>query len=358
MKIAVGLSGGVDSSVAALILKEQGHEVVGVTMKLWSGAYRGGERDACFGPGEAEDIARAEELAHALGIGYQVIDCSREYERAIVGMFRETSLRGETPNPCVFCNAAFKFGLLPRLVRESGIAFDRFATGHYARIVQSGGRLAVARAADEKKDQSYFLYRLSQRQLAEAMFPLGELAKPEVRRIAAEHSLSSADKADSQDFYSGDRAELVGAEPREGEIVDLSGKVLGRHPGYWNYTVGQRKGLGAFGPEPMYVVRLDACRNQVVLGRRHEAMTNEFKVKNLVWQAREPGGGAFAARVKIRSTGAPLGPVEFDGETCRAPGEGLFGVAPGQSAVFYDESGAILCGGVIEPRSKVERLKG
>ena len=349
MKVAAGLSGGVDSSVAALILKEQGHEVVGVTMKLWSGAYRGGERDACFGPGEAEDIARAEALARALGIGYQVVDCSREYERVIVGMFRETSLRGETPNPCVFCNAAFKFGLLPRLVRESGVAFDRFATGHYARIVQSGGRLAVARAADEKKDQSYFLYRLSQRQLAEAMFPLGELAKPEVRRIAAEHSLSSADKADSQDFYSGDRAELVGAEPREGEIVDISGRVLGRHPGYWNFTVGQRKGLGAFGPEPMYVVRLDACRNQVVLGRRNEAMTREFRVANLVWQAREPGGRPFAARVKIRSTGAPLGPVEFDGETCRAPGEGLFGVAPGQSAVFYDESGAILCGGVIEP---------
>ena len=122
MKVAVGLSGGVDSSVAALILKEQGHAVVGVTMKLWSGAYRGGERDACFGPGEAEDIARAEELARALGIGYQVIDCSREYERAIVGMFREVTLRGETPNPCVLCNAALKFGLLPRLVQRRGIA--------------------------------------------------------------------------------------------------------------------------------------------------------------------------------------------------------------------------------------------
>ena len=349
MKVAVGLSGGVDSSVAALILKEQGHEVVGVTMKLWSGAYRGGERDACYGPGEAEDIARAEALAHALGIGYQVVDCAREYERVIVGMFRETSLRGETPNPCVFCNAAFKFGLLPRLVREAGCEFDRFATGHYARIATAGERLAVRRAADEKKDQSYFLYRLSQRQLAEAMFPLGGLSKPEVRRIAAKHSLSSADKADSQDFYSGDRAELVGAEPREGEIVDLSGKVLGHHRGYWNYTVGQRKGLGAFGPEPMYVVRLDACRNQVVLGRRAEALTKEFKVGNLVWQAGEPDGRAFAARVKIRSTGAPLGPVEFDGETCRAPGNGLFGVAPGQSAVFYDDAGTILCGGVIAP---------
>ena len=349
MKIAVGLSGGVDSAVAALLLKRAGHEVVGVTMKLWrEGLFKGGSRDACFGPGEADDIAAAEAFASRLGIEYRVFDCSQEYAATVLAYFRSEREAGRTPNPCVVCNRRLKFGLLPAVAARA-LDFDRFATGHYARVVQSGGRLAVARAADEKKDQSYFLYRLSQRQLAEAMFPLGELAKPEVRRIAAEHSLSSADKADSQDFYSGDRAELVGAEPREGEIVDLSGRVLGHHRGYWNFTVGQRKGLGAFGPEPMYVVRIDACRNQVVLGRRNEAMTREFRVANLVWQAREPGGRPFAARVKIRSTGAPLGPVEFDGETCRAPGEGLFGVAPGQSAVFYDESGAILCGGVIEP---------
>lgn len=222
MRVAVGLSGGVDSSVVALLLKERGFDVVGLTMKLWRGTFAGGTRDACYGPGEAEDIERAEALAKSLGIEYRVIDCAEAYEKAIVAMFRDISLKGETPNPCVFCNASMKFGLLPRLAREAGVEFDRFATGHYARIVRVGERFAVRRAVDEKKDQSYFLYRLSQEQLSQVEFPLGGMTKREVRAIAAEHSLTAADKADSQDFYSGDRNELIGEKPREGNIVDMS----------------------------------------------------------------------------------------------------------------------------------------
>ncbi len=349
MKIAVGLSGGVDSSVAALLLKEAGHEVTGVTMKLWrEGRYRGGERDACYGPNEAEDIDRASDLAHSLGIAYRVFDCSEEYERAIVGYFRETSLKGLTPNPCVMCNAAMKFGLLPQMARKDGLAFDRFSTGHYARIVRTdGGRLAVCRAVDAKKDQSYFLYRLSQEQLAETMFPLGDLTKAEVRKIASEHGLVTADRMDSQDFYSGDKDELIGAVDREGDIVDPAGNVLGRHNGFWHFTVGQRKGIGVFGPEPHYVIRLDACHNRVVVGNRSEAFTREFPVADLKWMGLAESPDPIVCKVKIRSTGEPVGPVTLRRGICTDDGEGLFGVAPGQSAVFYDDGGRIVCGGII-----------
>ena len=347
MKVAVGLSGGVDSSVAALLLKEAGHEVVGVTMKLWrEGRYKGGTRDACFGAGEVMDVAQAAALAERLGIPYRAIDCADAYEREVLGYYRETALSGRTPNPCVFCNARMKFGLLPKLARESGLEFDAFATGHYARIVRRGGRSAVQRAFDAGKDQSYFLYRLSQEQLASTLFPLGGLTKREVRAYAREHGLEMADKPDSQDFYSGDTDELIGVSDREGEVVDESGRVIGRHRGYWHYTIGQRKGLGIASPNPLYVVRIDACRNRVVLGERASLTTGSFRVEGVNWMASAETGEPLTCGVKIRSTGDPRGPVVFQNGVCTAP-EGICGVTPGQSAVFYGADGEILCGGII-----------
>ncbi len=349
MKIAVGLSGGVDSSVAAMLLKEQGHEVVGITMKLWRGTYRGGPKDGCFGPREVEGIARATAFAERIGIPYRVFDLGEEYEQTIVRYFRETYLKGETPNPCVRCNALFKFGLLPRLAREAGLEFDRFATGHYARVVQAFPRWELWRAADEQKDQSYFLYRLSQEQLARHVFPLGDLHKTEVREIARRAGLAAADTSDSQDFYSGDVNELVGEPDREGNVVDSSGKVLGTHRGFWHYTIGQRKGLGLPGGtgEPYYVIDVNACRNEVIVGRVDETRTREFRVANLNWGSIAETASPFRCRVRVRSAGQ-LVPAVFENGVCRTD-EGVFGVAPGQSAVFYgSDDDRLLCGGVIE----------
>ena len=349
MKIAVGLSGGVDSSVAALLLKKAGHEVTGVTMKLWrEGVYAtAGRRDACFGPGEEEDIASASRLAEKLGIGYETFDCSARYEQAVLGYFKSERAAGRTPNPCVVCNRLLKFGLLADLAREKA-GCDLFATGHYARTAVRGGRRVLMRGVDRKKDQSYFLWGLSQEQLSRAVFPRGDLEKSEVRRIAAEALFDSAARKDSQDFYSGDADELVALAPKKGEMVGLDGKVLGTHDGYWHFTVGQRKGLGFAAGEPMYVVSIDACRNRVIVGPREKAVRTSFSVADVNWVSSPPLDDAFECRVKVRSTGEPAGPAFFDNGVVSAPG-GIFGVAPGQSAVVYaKDSDEIVLGGVIE----------
>ena len=349
MKVAVGLSGGVDSAVAALLLAKEGHEVFGVTMRLWKdGLYKGGCRDACFGPGEAEDIAAAEAFARRLGIPYRTFDCSEAYERTVIAYFRREKAAGRTPTPCTVCNPRLKFGLLPELAARE-LEFDRFATGHYARTaVAPGGRRAIARAADARKDQSYFLWGLSQEQIARTLFPLGGLEKAEVRRIAAEAGLPMAGKPDSQDFYSGDSSELLGLADEPGDIVTSDGRVLGRHNGCWRYTVGQRKGLGIGGGTPYHVLRIDRAANRVVVGTREEAAVRSFRIRDINWMGAAPDGGSIEAAVKIRSNGQPEGPVtlERDG-TVHAP-QGLFGVAPGQSAVFYSGDGIVLCGGVID----------
>lgn len=354
MRVVVGMSGGVDSGVAALLLKRAGHDVVGVTMRLWKeGRYAGGTRDACFGPGEADDIESAKAMAERLGMEYHVVDCSDAYEREIVSYFREASRAGLTPNPCVICNARIKFGLLPEMAVASGLQFDRFATGHYARVVARDGRMALLRAVDRRKDQSYFLYRLSQEQLARQMFPLGETSKQEVREIAANAGLAAAERPDSQDFYSGDRNELVGLPDRPGDVVTTDGRRVAGHNGFWHFTIGQRKGLGLPGGEPpYYVVRIDACRNEVVVGRREELVRTEFRVADVQWASAAPTDKPISCGVKIRSTGEPMGGATFEpdgpgGGVCRRA-EGFVGVAPGQSAVFYDGD-AVLCGGIICP---------
>lgn len=351
MRIAVGLSGGVDSSVAALLLKEQGHDVVGVTMKLWRGGYRGGVRDACFGPGETEDIEHAADLARRIGIEYRVFDCSEIYEKKIIRYVRESYLAGLTPNPCVRCNATMKFGLLPKLAAEAGLEFDAFATGHYARIERRGARWALLRAKDLSKDQSYFLYRLSQDQLACHLFPLGDLTKREVREIARRHGLGVADRPDSQDFYAGEMDELIGAPDRPGDIVDGTGRVLGRHRGFWHYTIGQRKGLGIGGGMPYYVVDVNACTNRVVVGSQQDIVSRSFPFIEPNWVSVPGPEGGLLCRVRVRNAGQ-LVTARIEGGICFVE-EGVWGVTPGQSAVFYEADGdAVLGGGIIARKAE------
>lgn len=327
--VAVGLSGGVDSAVAALLLKERGYDVFGVTMTLGR-------------PGEEDSLRETRIAAEALGVKLEVYDFSREWKNRVTGYIRDTYLSGSTPNPCVRCNEEIKFGLLPRSAFAAGAGL--FATGHYARLERcSGGGVRLLRAVDRAKDQSYFLYRVSREILARTLLPLGGMTKSEVRDIAARYGFAAASKGDSQDFCGGDPMEYVGKADEPGDIVDSSGKRLGRHNGFWHYTVGKRKGLGIGGGIPYYVTALDPVRNEVVVGFKEASLCRRFFLRDAVSLREGPLCGEFT--VKIRSAGEPRGPVKTDGFTVECT-EGIPGVAPGQSAVFFDGD-ELVGGGVI-----------
>ena len=315
MKVAVGISGGVDSAVAALLLKEQGHEVIGVTMTL-------GRAD------EAKSLAEAKAAAERLEIPLKVFDFSHEWTLNILQYVQGTYLAGQTPNPCVRCNETVKFGLLPRAVFEMGC--ERFATGHYARIGkrEEGRGKRLMRGVDRSKDQSYFLYRVRPEILERTIFPLGEMTKDEVREKARAFGLEVAEKGDSQDFCGGDPMRIVNEPDRAGEVVTVDGKVIGRHRGYWNYTVGMRKGLGIGGGTPYYVVALDAEKNRVIVGFKDDAVRYDLELTDTV------GVIDKSLSVKVRSAGEP-----------KYLKDGISGIAPGQSAVFYD--GDVVVGGGI-----------
>jgi len=353
MKIAVGMSGGVDSSVAALLLLKAGHEVTGVHMKTQSGPQGpSGGREACYGHDEAEDIRAASEVCAKLSIPLRIIDCSRGFEEIVLRDLRAGYLAGTTPNPCVRCNQMIKFGLLPEAAQRAGLAFDRFATGHYARVEYAPSlvRFLLKRAADGRKDQSYFLYRLGQPQLATALFPLGDLLKTRVREIARKERFPVHDRKESQDFYAGDLSDILGREDLEGDIVDGEGRLLGRHRGVWNYTVGQRKGLGIAYPVPLYVVGIDAGRNRLVVGPESETYRRSAIVRETVWGPFEALNAPIEVRIKVRSGGRPVratvSPLP-DGRARVDFAAPVAAVAPGQSAVFYDED-AVVGGGLIE----------
>ena len=349
-RILVGLSGGVDSAVAAYLLRQSGHDVIGITLRTWES-----------GPSRCCRIDAARETARFLGIPYHVIRCVSDFQRKVEAPFVESYLQGITPNPCILCNPEVKWAWM--LYAAELFQAKSVATGHYASLVQTpGGRFAVQQAADAAKDQSYMLYRLSQEQLAKTLFPLGELKKEEVRRIALRAGLPSAGEADSQDICFVDRggyADFVRAHapdgfPDSGNFVDTQGRILGRHRGIARYTVGQRRGLGLALGWPAYVKSIRPATHEVVIAAEEELWQREILCGDVCFS----GISGLAEGQRIRGTVKtryrhPGAPVWIEGrsrDTVRVCfDEPVWAPAPGQSAVFYDPNRYILGGGLILP---------
>jgi tRNA-specific 2-thiouridylase len=336
-RLAVAMSGGVDSAVAALLAREEGAEVVGITVKLWSDPETDGAK-ACCSP---EAVLGARGLAHQLGIPHFTLDLEEDFRRRVVDRFIGGYAEGSTPNPCILCNGEVRLAAMIDLAERLGA--ERLLTGHYARIVEDDDGPLLAAAADKAKDQSYMLAALPPRLLDRLGFPLTELTKPEVREIAARHGLAVARKAESQDlcFLAGEgkRGFLRrhgGLREREGAILDSAGRTLGRHRGHHDFTVGQRRGIGVSAPEALYVLATDAAANTVTVGTRAELEKRSVRVRDAVLH--RDGSAVDSVKLRYRSRALPA-TVSATGRG-RHPslevelGEAFPGVAPGQTAVL------------------------
>jgi tRNA-specific 2-thiouridylase len=358
-RVVVAMSGGVDSSVAAALMTRAGHDVIGITLQLYDhGAATRRKGSCCAG----QDIHDARRVAEALAIPHYVLDYESRFAEAVMASFAESYVAGETPIPCVTCNQQIKFRDLLQTAKDLGA--DVLATGHYIQRRDGPAGPEMARAADAERDQSYFLFATTPEQLRHLWFPLGGMRKAQVRALAHELRLPVAEKADSQDIcfvptgrYTSVIERLKPGALKPGDIVHVDGRRLGRHDGIINYTIGQRRGLRIPGPEPLYVIRLDASRNEVVVGPRDRLRTTGLLLKNTNWLGDEPFEDASAdglpIYVRIRSSQPPQPAMLFaqsDGTARVILEDGEDGVAVGQACVFYadgDDEARLLGGGFI-----------
>jgi len=357
-RVVVAMSGGVDSSVVAALMKAEGYDVVGITLQLYDHGEAVGRKGSCCA---GQDIQDARRVADVLQIPHYVLDYEARFAKAVMGEFADSYLQGETPVPCVACNQKIKFHDL--LQTAEGLGAAALATGHYVTSRPGRNGWELCRAADKERDQSYFLFATTREQLAFLRFPLGDRDKEETRKLAREFGLAVAEKSDSQDIcfvptgrYTQVIERLRPGAAEAGNIVHVDGRVLGRHGGIINYTIGQRKGIGVAAQEPLYVLKLDATRREVVVGPREWLRTRTLKLRDVNWLGDTPlealalAGEEILAR--IRSSG-PLQParlsLEDDGVTVDLA-KGEDGVSPGQACVFYAASGGerLLGGGWIK----------
>lgn len=347
-RVLVGISGGIDSAVAAYLLKKEGYDVEGATMLVCTNKPQyptslGG----CYhimGEEEKDEIKR---ITNLLGIKHRFIDVQDEYEKNVLSYFKKEYMLGRTPNPCIRCNNTIKFGYFFNYAEEAN-HYDYYATGHYARIIDENGTPELYEAVDKVKDQSYFLSRINVDFLHRVLFPLGGLTKEEAREIDVKNGFHEVGKSESQDFYGGKYSALFSRPPLPGDIIHIgSGKVIGTHQGYWNYTIGQRKGLGVPWYEPLYVINIDPDNNKVYVGSEKYIYARRLYASSVIWRSSIDQNKEY--RIKIRSTSkGELGYIHKNGDDMLFVFNEKIKVAPpGQCAVCYDGE-KVVCSGVIE----------